>query len=329
MHRPSVMLQQNAHAAGVYQQCVWLPRQCSPRVDGGERLSGTIRDQLTLRAYCKRGGRSDGRWLRAICAHKKLTDDGAEPGPDGRRETLRIKAQWPPLVDVDLLRDIESALGARGQSADDGAKRGHGESFPLIPMCAHCGGRYIGGSLAAKQGKKRSYVHAKPKTRMDQEGRRRYDEQRCKVWCIDAKELETKIVEVILAERSTCEFEAEVKERVRDRLTNGASDAFVAHAETTLKTARRRYELATRALFTVEATDGNQDDDAMMMRVKESKSALRQAKHALEKAKRVTLSADAECDRISLVLERTRVLGNAFASAEPEEKKLLLDAWTD
>ena len=67
----------------------------------------------------------------------------------------------------------------------------------------------------------------------------------------------------------------------------------------------------------------------MMMRVKESKSALRQAEHALEKVKRVTLSADAECDRISLVLERTRVLGNAFASAESEEKKLLLDAWID
>ena len=89
---------------------------------------------------------------------------------------------------------MESALGVRGQSADDRAKRGHGESFPLIPMCAHCGGRYIGGRLAAMQGKKRSYVHAKPKARMDQEGRRRYDERRCKVWCIDAEELETKIV---------------------------------------------------------------------------------------------------------------------------------------
>ena len=50
----------------------------------------------------------------------------------------------------------------------------------------------------------------------------------------------------------------------------------------------------------------------MIIRVKESKSALRQAEHALEKAKRVT-----------------SVLGNAFASAEPVEKKLLLDASID
>ena len=135
---------------------------------------------------------------------------------------------------------------------------------------------------------------------------------------------------MILAARSTREFEAEVRERVRERLTNGASDAAVACAKSALRTAKRRYELATRALVTVEGIDGSQDaDDAIMLRIKESKSALRQAEHALDKAKRVTLSADAECDRISLVLERTHVLGNAFAFAEPEEKKLLLNAWID
>jgi len=67
----------------------------------------------------------------------------------------------------------------------------------------------------------------------------------------------------------------------------------------------------------------------MMTRLNESRVTLRNAKRELERAKRVTVSADAECDRLSLVLERTRVLGNAFVSAEPEEKKLLLDAWID
>ena len=88
------MLQQNAHAAGVYQQCVWLSRQCSHRVDGGERLSGTVRDQLALRAHFKRGGRSNGRWLRAICAHKKLTDDGADLERTDLLNARRLAARY-------------------------------------------------------------------------------------------------------------------------------------------------------------------------------------------------------------------------------------------
>ena len=76
-------------------------------------------------------------------------------------------------VHRDLFHEMERLLGVRGRAASDHAKRGLQEVFPLQPTCAHCGGRYIGGRLAAKQDKKRSYVHAKPRARTDQEDRRR------------------------------------------------------------------------------------------------------------------------------------------------------------
>src|SRR4051812_11916604 len=93
------------------------------------------------------------------------------------------------------------------------------ELFPLTPVCAHCGVEYNGNRLSMAQGNTRGYAHAKPNERMDPEGFARRTEQGCKAWYVDAEELESKIKDVIVAERTSDDFIEDVRDLVQERDT--------------------------------------------------------------------------------------------------------------
>src|SRR5688572_2616818 len=83
--------------------------------------------------------------------------------------------------------------------------------------CAHCGVDYNGSRLGAGQGSPRVYAHAQPKARANAAAYERRTKAGCKVWNVDALELEEKIKDVIVTERTSAEFVEEVRELLLER----------------------------------------------------------------------------------------------------------------
>jgi hypothetical protein len=60
-------------------------------------------------------------------------------------------------------------------------------------------------------------VHVKPKKRMDEQAFQRFQECGCKVWYVDAIELEGGIKDLIARERGSAEFEELVRQEILQR----------------------------------------------------------------------------------------------------------------
>ena len=69
------------------------------------------------------------------------------------------------------------------------------------------------------------YAHAKPKNRAGEGSYEKFIEAGCKVWYVDAREIETKVKDLILRERSTAEFEDEVRRFLVERQKFSQSSA--------------------------------------------------------------------------------------------------------
>jgi hypothetical protein len=191
---------------------------------------------------------------------------------DGTREVRQVTAKWPAMVDVDLFHEIAKRIGGHSR-ASIARRRRQRELFPLASTCAHCGGEYIGGRLAEKQESKRQYAHAKPKARADEDGRRKFDEAGCKRWYVDAEELETKIKDLIVQQRSSKAFEEEVRELILQRDNHRkAADEVVAHAK--LEVAQREKEYKRSVKIAMELSGSEDDDDVLIANSKAARAAM-------------------------------------------------------
>jgi hypothetical protein len=58
------------------------------------------------------------------------------------------------------------------------------------------------GRLSAAQDSARVYTHPKPKLRVDPDGHARFEAAGCRIWNVESEELETKVKDLIVQQRS-------------------------------------------------------------------------------------------------------------------------------
>jgi hypothetical protein len=195
--------------------------------------------------------------------------------------------------------------------------------------CAHCGGAYNGGRLSAAQGQPRVYAHSKPKERRHPEQYSRTIDAGCKVWTLDAEEIESGVKNLIVKQRSSKKFKADVKALIleRDNFRENASEA-VARAKQDVE--QREIALRRLARMAAAAADGVEDDandDALVEQLKSAKHSVKAAKSAVVAAEVFARSAENAWERLSDIIHETRNIAAAWMKIGPEERKILLDYW--
>jgi hypothetical protein len=298
---------------------------CANRIIAGASLDA-VGDMLTEAGV--RGPR------RGKLGHRSIKNFLTNPAliglveytPAGEKNPVRVTAKWEPFVDVDLFRAVEKELEQRNRQPRN-AKRKKRGGFPLKPGCAHCGGEYHGGRLAEAQGRTRSYVHTKPKKRMDPEAHQRFIECGCKVWYVDAEELENGIKDLIAAERGSAEFEDLVRQAIleRDEFRKQADEAVASAREEVERLERQNSKLA-RTLAVLTA-DENFDSKAFEKEARAVQQQLTAARTELKDAEKFARSHEDAWDRLSTIISETRNLADAWPGLGEEERKILLDYW--
>ena len=249
-------------------------------------------------------------------------------GPDGARPPREVAAQWSPMVDVELFAQVSARLSGHS-CAPHTRRRQQREKFPLALRCAHCGGEYVGGQLGVAQGAARQYAHAKPKARMDAEGRARFDAAGCKVWYVDADEIEDGIKNLIIAQRSSKEFEDELRSVIleRDTFRRTATDAVeeakreVANRKLTLD---RLKGMATKLAASAASTAS---ENLLVEQINEAQQRLNAAQTELRTAEAFAKSKEDAWSALSSIIHETRDLGRAWSKIGVEGRKVLLDYW--
>ncbi|HEU4629136.1 MAG TPA: recombinase family protein [Gemmatimonadaceae bacterium] len=255
------------------------------------------------------------------------------PDAHGSRERRRVKANWEPMVDVALFEEASKRLDGHTRARAPRRRRRR-ELYPLAPVCAHCGVEYNGGRLSAAQGAARGYVHAQPKERMDEEAHRRFKAQGCRVWYVDAEELENKIKDVITAERTSEEFVAEIRALIQERdVFRTTAAGAVTAAEKDVAAAKAEYAALARTAAQVAARLGagaeeNEDaDDPLAQQLVAAKQRQRAAEAELENARAFARSRARAWERLEGIIHESRNLGAAWEKAGPEERRILFDYW--
>ena len=211
----------------------------------------------------KRGGRMKHGSIRKFLTNPALIGRihyFAEADATGVRPRHDVQAKWPAMVDVELFEQVARKLSGRRVPGGP-RKRRRAELFPLTLICAHCGCEYNGGKLSEAQGGLRSYAHARPKTRHGDDAYERFRAAGCKVWYVDAREIETKVKDLIVAQRASREFEVEVQELLqKEQDFRMSSAASVASAEGNLATKQGAYRRAARTIAAVMGTTNETSD---------------------------------------------------------------------
>lgn len=253
------------------------------------------------------------------------------PGPDGKRKRCRVQAKWAPMVDVATHEEVSKRLnGHRRSTSERRRRRRRRELFHLTPVCGHCGVEYNGGRLSARQGGTRGYAHARPKARMAAEAHALMEQQGCRAWYVDAEELETKVKDIVVAQRTSDEFAAEVDAmiRQRDEFRERAATA-VAAAEKALADAKAEYSRLARRATAVATQIGEEldEDDELTRAMVAAKQRRRAAETDLEEANAFAASRENAWQRLQGIIKESRNLAAAWDSAGPEERRILFDYW--
>lgn len=299
-------------------------------------LGGASLDRVGAELFSKgirgpRAGKLGHRSVRNFLTNPALigltTYRDAE-GTDGSRPPHQVPAQWGPMVDVELFAQVSARLSGHS-CVPQGRRRQQREKFPLELRCAHCGCEYVGGQLPGAQGATRGYVHTKPKSRMDEEGRARFDAAECKVWYVDAEEIEDGIKDLIMAQRSSREFEEELRTVIleRDTFRRSASHA-VELALGEVERRRLALDRLRRIAAKVAASSANPDaDDTLVEQINEAKQLMRSAEVELRTAEAFAKSKENAWSTLSGIIHETRDLGKAWSKVGVEGRKALLDYW--
>lgn len=293
-------------------------------------LAGASRDELGEMLAEKgirgpRGGKLGHRSIGNFLSNVALIGL-VEYTPDGATEPVQVKAKWEPFVDVDLFRAVQKELETRARQPRNRQRKKRGV-FPLKPVCAHCAGEYHGGRLSKAQGRGRSYVHTKPKKRMDEEAFQRFQECGCKVWYVDAEELETGIKDLIIEQRGSKEFEDLVREEIlkRDEFRKRADEAVTAAREEVVRLERQNKQLA-RSLAVLSAND-DFDIAEFEKEARPVQQQLAAARVQRKDAEKFAGSREEAWERLSAIIDETNNLGEAWPTLTEEERKVLLDYW--
>ncbi len=307
-------------------------KHAAKRIMGGASLDSVGKDLYDRGLRGPRGGHMGHRSVRNFLTNSVLVgmvgflDEAPKGGTRARRQ---VKAKWDPMVDVETFAEVTKRLNGHSRRPQGGRRRRRRELFPLQLRCAHCGSEYVAGRLAEAQGGDRGYVHAKPKARMDEEGRKRFDEAGCKVWYVDAEEIEVKVKDLIVRQRSSKTFEDEMRSLIleRDTFRQAAGEAI---EQAKRDVARRKMALdrlkVMAGKLVATAMEGQSDDD-LVEQLTEAKQHLRQAEATLLQAETFAQSRASAWQRLSSIISETRSLAAAWNKGGPEGRKVMLDYW--
>ena len=235
------------------------------------------------------------------------------------------KAQWGPLVDMALFEKVQAEVRRR-KGEPRNKKRTSKGTFLVRPVCAHCGIEYHGGRLGAKQGSRRTYVHAKPDEALHPTIYQDHVEYGCKAWTIDADEIETSIKDLILQQRASTDYEAEVRAMLteKERFKKGAAAA-IQEAEGRIAAAVSDYKKQAQLLSDAARRGLNQEPFfEELERIQQKENA---ARAELETAEDYSRSRDLAWSRLERVINETRNLGETWNQVGLDERRVLLDWW--
>jgi hypothetical protein len=163
---------------------------------------------------------------------------------------------------------------------------------------------------------------------MDEEAFRRFQECGCKVWYVDAEDLETGIKDLIAQERASPEFETLVRAEIleRDRSRKDAAEAVAAAGEEVKRLERENTELARSSALS--AKEGFEHfEQIFRQEIKPLQQQLAVARSTLAKAQRFADSREAICNEVSEIIHETRNVAQAWPNLSVEKRKALLDYW--
>lgn len=245
---------------------------------------------------------------------------------DGKRTRVMVPAKWEPMVDVALFEKVVRQVGPRPRTAER-RQRKRRDLFPLRVACAQCGLDYTGGRLSAAQGGSRQYAHVRPKERMREDDFRQYCAAGCKTWYVDSWELESKIKDLIVAERMTDAFESEIRDLIlaRDEFRK-AADSAVEEARRALDTLIARDKNLAQLVATV-ADQKTFKNDPLVAQLCAGRQLMITAKEELHEAECFAQSRNNAWEELSRIIHETRNLARAWDKCGPEERKILLDYW--
>lgn len=281
----------------------------------------------------KRGGRMTHSTMRKLLTNTALIGRLSFRGiadAQGIRPVMIVDAKWPPIVDVELFEQVQKRLFSRG--ADEAPRRRrHAELFPLTLVCAHCGLEYNGGKLKAEQGGGRMYAHSKPKNRRGERSHERFKDAGCKVWYVDAAEIETKIKDLIVRERSSEAFEDQVRQFLleKDSFAQSSSNS-VAAAEKTLRDRRGAYERAAKIMMATVMADSGASvvgDDVLTEQLAHLRRQVAVAEANVQTATRHAESGVRAFEKLSSLIHETRNIGAAWDRLGGPERRSIFDHW--
>ncbi len=250
--------------------------------------------------------------------------------PDGVRQMTESEAQWKPMVDIAMFEQLARRFETTVRKPNGTVERRARDVYPLSTTCGHCGLEYEGNRMSEVQGGGRRYRHANPKARLHEDAHRAFQNAGCKVWDLDAVEIETAIKDLISRERASSAFADEVRDLIlkRDKARITA-DAAVAEAKSELARAetahKRLVRLASAAMQSLG--DGEGDDEALLESVAASLQAMKQASANVKSAERLAQQTENAWAQLSATIDETKNLAAAWDRVSLAERKMLLDYW--
>lgn len=190
-------------------------------------------------------------------------------------------------------------------------KRSATGTFIVRPVCAHCGIEYHGGRLAASQGSARTYVHGVPKQRLHGEFYDRFVEHGCRQYNISADELEEALKDLIVRERTSDEYERDVRAILLEKEGVKASAAeAVATAEARVDSLSAEYRKVVRLATT--AGERGLDEEAFFEELQRIQQKMAAARRELDEAQAFARSRQMAWDRLTSAIDETRNLAGTW-----------------
>jgi hypothetical protein len=267
------------------------------------------------------GHRAVKNWLTnpVFIGEVEYTDRQAEGGK------VRADAKWGPMVDRDLFRRVNVEIERR-EGDPRNLRRAVTGTTLLRPICAGCGAEYHGGRYSAYQDHRRTYVH--PVLNEYRHGERYLDsvEQGCRQFSFPADELEEAIKDLILRERSSFDYEEEVRAVLMER------ENFKHNAVAAVEAAERvatslTLEYRRRSKAASDAAAQGLDVEPFYEELKAVQQRKQAAEAEVEKARAFAESRDIAWQGISAAIHESRDLAATWERVGADERRVLLDYW--
>jgi DNA invertase Pin-like site-specific DNA recombinase len=244
---------------------------------------------------------------------------------DGIEHQATIDAKWGPLVDVDLFEAVQKRLAIRGESQF--AKTKNRESYPLAPVCAHCQSPYWGSNRPGRDGKHVCTLRHAPVDDCQYPERFAWSQQYgCIRYEIDAAEFEEAARQLIVQQRSTPEFETELRRMVHEEDTYRTTlDATVQNLRAQVRTLERKEDAAVDSLNAAKAE--GKDLRSYNRAVEQAEAQLKTARSSLAKAARDQANAQAAWGRMEATIHETRIIDEAWDSLSLDERGVIFRHW--